>query len=123
MTSPSPSKDKFFEKVISTYLAEVTRHPQDIGMREGVLHMWYGQGPKEGRERARLAAVEQEIFKCQEMVERGLSANHSMITYFICENKLDTKKVGEDLVKLQERVDHLQDQVYELKSQNCDYES
>ena len=37
MTSPSASKDKFFEKVINPYLAEVLRHPQTIEMREGVL--------------------------------------------------------------------------------------
>ena len=52
-------------------------------LREGVLHIWDVQGPKkEGNEKARLEAVEQEIFKCQGMVERGLSANHSMITKF-----------------------------------------
>lgn len=42
------------------------------------------QGPKkEGSEKTRLVAVEQKIFKCQRMVERGLSANHSMIKNFI----------------------------------------
>ena len=78
-------------------------------MREGVLHIRDVQGPnKEGSENAKLAAVEQEIFKCQGMVERGLSANHSMITYFIRENMLDTKNVGEALFNLQEQIENLQ---------------
>ncbi|KAE8780984.1 40S ribosomal protein S5-1 [Hordeum vulgare] len=79
------------------------KHPQAIQMHEGVLHMRYVQGPKkEGSEKARLAAVEHEIFKCQGMVEHGLSANNSMITDFIWENKLDTKNVREILSKLQD---------------------
>ncbi|KAE8792248.1 Protein kinase dsk1 [Hordeum vulgare] len=88
-------------------------------MHEGVLHSRDDQGPKEeGSEKARLATVEREIFKCQGMVEHGLSANHSMITDFIQNKRLDTKKVGEVLFKLLVRVDPLQDHVYERQSQN-----
>ncbi|KAE8773084.1 40s ribosomal protein s5-1 [Hordeum vulgare] len=65
-------------------------------MHEGVLHIRDIQGTKkEGSEKARLAAVEQEIFKCQGMVECGLSDNYYMIMDFIHENNLDTKNVGE----------------------------
>ncbi|KAE8819525.1 40S ribosomal protein S5-1 [Hordeum vulgare] len=96
MTSPRPSKDKFFEKVINPYLSEVMKHPQAIEMSNGVLHIRDVQGlKKEGSEKARLAALEEEIFKCQGMVEHGVSANHSMITDLIRENKLDTKSMGE----------------------------
>ncbi|KAE8796335.1 40S ribosomal protein S5-1 [Hordeum vulgare] len=124
MTTPSPSMDKFFENVINLYHLEVMKHPHAIEMHERVLHIRDVQGPKkEGSEKARLAAVEQEIFKCQGIVERGLSANQSMITDFIRENKLDTQNMGVVLFKLQERIDHLQDQIYELQGQNCEYES
>ncbi|KAE8769987.1 40S ribosomal protein S5-1 [Hordeum vulgare] len=100
MTSPNPSKDKFFEKVINPYLRELMNHPQAIKMHEGVIYIWNAQGPKkEGSDMAMLAVVEHEIFKCQGMVERGLSANHSMITDFIRENKIDTKNVGEIVSK------------------------
>ncbi|KAE8796588.1 40s ribosomal protein s5-1 [Hordeum vulgare] len=93
-------------------------------MHKGVLHIRDVQGPKKkGSEKAKLAAMEHGIFKCQGMVGRGLSANHSMIPNFIRENKLDTQNVGAVLFKLQERVDHLQDQVYELQSKNYEYES
>ena len=60
-----------------------------------MLHIRDIQGPKKtGSEKARLEAMEQEIFKCQGMVEHGLSANHSMITEFIREHKVDGKNIG-----------------------------
>ena len=76
MTSSSASKDNFFERVINPYLAEVLHHPQTIEMREGVLHIRDVEGPRRtGSVETKLEAVEQEVFKCQGMVERGLNAN------------------------------------------------
>lgn len=46
MTSPSAPKDKFFDRVINPYLAEVLQHPQTIDMREGVLHIRDVEGPR-----------------------------------------------------------------------------
>ena len=57
MSSSSTPKDKFFEKVINPYLAEVLQHPQTIEMREGVLHipMWRDQGiPEAWRQSSKL---------------------------------------------------------------------
>ncbi|KAE8773881.1 40s ribosomal protein s5-1 [Hordeum vulgare] len=106
------------------YLLEAMKHPQDIEMHEGVLHISGVQQPKkEGSEKARLTTVGQEIFKCQGMVERGLNANHYMITNFIHENKMDTRNVREALFKLQEQIEHLQDQIFDLPNQNYEYES
>ncbi|KAE8814674.1 40S ribosomal protein S5-1 [Hordeum vulgare] len=105
---------------MNPYVQDVMKHSKAIGMHEGVLHIRYVQGPKKvGSEKARLAAVQQDIFKSQGMVEHGLSANHSMIIDFIWVNKLDTKNMGEIVSKLQDRIDHLQDQVYELQGENC----
>ena len=65
MTSPSGPKDKFFEKVINPYLAEVLQHPHAIEMREGLLHIRDVEGPrKTGSTEARLEALEQQVFKC-----------------------------------------------------------
>ena len=49
MTSPSAPKDKFFERVINPYLAEVLQYPQTIEMREGCYTsaMWRDQGVPE----------------------------------------------------------------------------
>ena len=59
MTSPSAPKDKFFEKVINPYLAEVLQHPQTIEMHEGVLHIRDVEGLKKiGSVETRLEAME-----------------------------------------------------------------
>ena len=65
MTSPSAPKDKFFERVINPYLAEVLQHPQTIEMHEGVLHIRDAEGPKgTGGVETRLEAMEQQLLKC-----------------------------------------------------------
>ena len=123
MSSPSAPKDKFFERVINPYLAEVLQHPQTIEMREGVLHIRDVEGPRRtGSVETKLEAVEQQVFKCQGMVERGLNANQMMITDFTDNHKLDAKVIGETIFKLQEKIEHLQAQIYDLQNQNCEYE-
>ena len=123
MTSPSTPKDKFFEKVINPYLAEVLQHPQTIEMRDGLLHIRDVEGQK-GTEsvESRLEAMEQQVFKCQGMVERGLNANHMMIAEFTNNHKLDANNIGETIFKLHEKIEHLQAQIYDLQNQNCEYE-
>ncbi|KAE8797598.1 40S ribosomal protein S5-1 [Hordeum vulgare] len=106
MASPKVLKDKFFEKVINPYLAEVLQHPQSIEMHEGVLHIRDVEGPKRtGSVEARLEAMEQQVYKCQGMVEHGLNANHMMIMEFTNKHKIDAKDIGEHLFKLYDRID------------------
>ena len=123
MASPSTPEDKFFETVTNPYLTEVLQHPQTIEMHEGVLHIRDVEGPRctESVE-TKLEAVEQQVFKCQGMVERGLNANQMMITEFTNNHNLDAKIVGETIFKLQEKIEHLQAQIYDLQNQNCEYE-
>ena len=122
MTSSSALKDKFFEKVINPYLAEVLEHPQTIELREGVLHIRDVEGPRRtGSMETRLEAMEQQVFKCQGMVERGLNANQMKIAEFTNNHKLDAKNIGETIFKLQEKIEHLQAQIYDLQNQNCEY--
>ena len=123
MTSPSASKDKFFEKVINPYLAEVPRHPQTIEMRDGLLHIRDVEGPKgTGSVELRLEAMEQQVFKCQGMVERGINASHTMLAKFTNNYKPDAKNTEEAIFKLHEKIEHLQAQIYDLQNQNCEYE-
>ena len=70
----------------------------------------------------RLEAMEQQVFKCQGMVERGLNSNHMMITEFTSNHKLDADNIGETIFKLHEKNEHLQAQIYDLQNQNCEYE-
>ncbi|KAI4995963.1 hypothetical protein ZWY2020_040465 [Hordeum vulgare] len=71
---------------------------------------------------ARLEAMEQQVFKCQGMVERGLNANHMMITKFSNKHKIDANDIGKHLSRLDDRIDHLQAEIYNLQNQNCEYE-
>ncbi|KAE8795700.1 40s ribosomal protein s5-1 [Hordeum vulgare] len=88
-------------------------------MLEGVLHTRDIQGPKkEESQKDKIALVEPEIFKCEGMVERGLDTNHSMITDFIREDKMDSKKIVEMIFKLHDRLEDLQAQIYDLQNQN-----
>ncbi|KAE8773015.1 40S ribosomal protein S5-1 [Hordeum vulgare] len=68
----------------------------------------------------RLEAMEQQVFKCQGMVERGLNANHTMITEFTSNHKMDAIDIGKHLSRLYDRVDQLQGQIYDLQNQNSE---
>ncbi|KAE8790216.1 40S ribosomal protein S5-1 [Hordeum vulgare] len=119
MVSPKFPKDKFFEKVSNPYLVGVVQHPQSIEMHEGVLHIRDVEGPKKiGSMEARLEAMEQQVFKCQGMVERRLNANHMMITEFTNKHKIDANDIGKHLSRLYDRIDHLQAQIDDLQNQN-----
>ncbi|KAE8774874.1 40S ribosomal protein S5-1 [Hordeum vulgare] len=91
-------------------------------MREGMLHIRDVEGPKKtGSVETRLEAMEQQVFKCQGMVEHGLNANHLMITEFTNKHKMDANDIGKHLSRLYDRVDQLQGQIYDLQNQNCEY--
>ena len=88
-----------------------------------VLHIRDVEGPRcTGSLETKLEAMEQEVLKCQGMVERGLNANQMMITEFTNNHKPDAKVIGETIFKLQEKIEHLQAQIYDLQNQNCEYE-
>ncbi|KAE8781407.1 40S ribosomal protein S5-1 [Hordeum vulgare] len=91
-------------------------------MREGMLPIRDVEGPKKTESvEARLGAMEEQVFKCQGMVERGLNANHMMITEFTNKHKIDANDIGKHLSRLYNRFDHLQAQIYDLQNQNCDF--
>ena len=108
---------------INPYLVEVLCHPQTIEIRKRVLHIRDVEGPKKTISmESRLEAMEQQVFKCQGMVERGLNANQMMISAFTHKHKVDTHDIGKDIFKLYEKIKHLQAQIYDLQNQNCEYE-
>ena len=87
-----------------------------------MLHIRDAEGPKGTRSmESRLEAMEQQVFKCQGMVERGINATHKMLTEFTNNYEPDTKKTEEAIYKLHEKIEHLQAQIYDLH-QNCEYE-
>ncbi|KAE8800257.1 40s ribosomal protein s5-1 [Hordeum vulgare] len=66
----------------------------------------------------RLEAMEQQVFKCQGMVERGLDANHMMITEFTNKHRIDANDIGKHLSTLYDGIDQLQAQIYDVQNQN-----
>ncbi|KAE8771064.1 40S ribosomal protein S5-1 [Hordeum vulgare] len=89
-------------------------------MTEGMLHIRDAEGPKKtGSMETRLEAMEQQVFKCQGMVERGLNTNHMMITEFTNNHKMDAIDIGKHLSRLYDRVDQLEGHIYDLQNQNC----
>ncbi|KAE8773114.1 40S ribosomal protein S5-1 [Hordeum vulgare] len=84
-----------------------------------MLHIRDVEGPKKtGSVETRLEAMEQQVFKCQGMVERGLNANHMIITEFTNKNMIDANDIGKNISRLYDRVDQLQGQIYDLQNQN-----
>ncbi|KAE8793158.1 40S ribosomal protein S5-1 [Hordeum vulgare] len=123
MTFPKAPKDKIFERVINPYPTEVLQHPQSIKMSEGMMHIRDVEGPKKtGSMETRLEAMEQQVFKFQGMVERGLNANHMMVTEFANNHKMDAIDIGKHLSRLYDRLDQLQGQIYDLQNQYFFYE-
>ncbi|KAE8794210.1 40S ribosomal protein S5-1 [Hordeum vulgare] len=89
-----------------------------------MLHIRDVEGPKKtGSVETRLEAMEQQVFKCQGMVERGLNANHMMITEFTSKHKLDAIDIGKHLSRLYDRVDQLQDCHNNFSEPSCEIES
>ena len=66
--------------------------------------------------------MEQQVFKCQGMVERGLNANHMMIMEFTKKHRIDANDIGKHLSRLYDRIDQLQAQIYDMQNQNFEYE-
>ncbi|KAE8821831.1 40S ribosomal protein S5-1 [Hordeum vulgare] len=89
-------------------------------MSEGMLHIRDVEGPKKtGSMEMRLEEMEQQVFKCQGVVERGLNADHMMITEFTNKHKIDVNNIEKHLSRIYDRADHLQAQIYDLQNQNC----
>ncbi|KAI5000451.1 hypothetical protein ZWY2020_005040 [Hordeum vulgare] len=90
-------------------------------MHEGVLHIRDVEGAKKtGSVEARLEAMEQQVFKCQGMVECGLNANHMMITEFTNKHKIDANDIGKHFSRLYERSP--QARISTAQNQNREYE-
>ena len=66
--------------------------------------------------------MEQQVFKCQGMVEHGINATHKMLAEFTNNYEPDAKNTEEAIFKLHEKIENLQAQIYDLQNQNYEYE-
>ncbi|KAE8815912.1 40S ribosomal protein S5-1 [Hordeum vulgare] len=93
-------------------------------MRDGVLHIHDVQGPKgTGSLEARLEAMEQEVFWCKGMVERGLNANDLMTTDYTRDLKVDGKSMKDTVFSLNDQINFLHSQIHDLQSHVFEYEA
>ncbi|KAE8781394.1 40S ribosomal protein S5-1 [Hordeum vulgare] len=100
------------------------KHRKTIEMHDGVLHICDVEGSKKmGTVEARIEAVEQEVFRCQGMVEHALSANHTMIMEFTHDIKVDGRPLEDIFFTLNDQINFLQGQVFDLQSQIFEYEA
>ncbi|KAE8792087.1 40S ribosomal protein S5-1 [Hordeum vulgare] len=124
MAASSSSKDKFFDNVINPYLREVMYHPHAIQMGDGVLHIRDVLGPKgTGSVEATLEAMEQKVFWCKGMVERGLNANHLMIAAYTRDLKVNGKSMKDIVFSLNEQINFLHSHIHDLQTQVFEYEA
>ncbi|KAE8775071.1 40S ribosomal protein S5-1 [Hordeum vulgare] len=87
-------------------------------MRDGVLHIHDVQGPKGTRSvEAGLEAMEQEVFRCNGMVERALNANHLMIVDYTRDLKVDGKSMKDIFFSVNEKINFLHSQIHDLQIQ------
>ena len=57
------------------------------------------------------------------MVESGLNANHLMITYFTRDHKVDRQSMKDVVFTLNEQINFLQSQIYDIQNQVFEYEA
>ncbi|KAE8810938.1 40S ribosomal protein S5-1 [Hordeum vulgare] len=93
-------------------------------MHVGVLHIRDVQGRKKtGTVEARFEVVEEEIFRFQGMVERGLTANDLMITESTHDQKVDGRSLKYIVFTLNEQINFLQGQIFDLQNQIFEHEA
>ena len=81
MSSSGVPKGKPLKESANPYMAELKRHPQEMRKVDRILVREDVRGPKkEGDVMARLEEVEHEVFRYQKMMERGVEANHMIVS-------------------------------------------
>ena len=124
MSSSGAPKGKPLKGSVNPYMAEVKRHPQELRKVDGVMVQEDVRGPKkEGDVMARLEEVEHEVFRYQKMIERGVEANHKIISELRDKHQEETSRLWDDIFLLHQSTTKLQAQIYDLQNQNFEYET
>ena len=67
--------------------------------------------------------LEQEVFRYKMMAEHEVDIIHRIIAELIAEHKKETAKLWDDILSLHETTNKLQAQLYDVQTQNCEYET
>jgi hypothetical protein len=124
MSSSSPSKDNPLADTINPYMRELKMHPKELLLKDGELQIKDVQVPMgEGSLKARMEALEQEVFKYKKMAEREVDIIHRINQELVTKYKRETTELWKDIFSLHETTNQLKAQLYDLQNQNCEYEA
>jgi uncharacterized coiled-coil DUF342 family protein len=123
MSSSGSSKENSHADIINPYMRELKMHPKELSLKDGKLQIGDVQGPTgEGSLKARMEALEQEVFEYKKMAEREVDIVHRINQELIAKHK-ETAELWDDIFSLHETTKKLQAQLYDLQNQNCEYEA
>jgi hypothetical protein len=124
MDSASNGKENSLADIINPYMRELKMHPKELSIKDGKLQIEDVKGPTgEGSLKARMEALEQEVFKYKKIAEREVDIIHRINQELIAKYKKETTELWNDTLSLHETTNKLQAQLYDLQNQNCEYEA
>ncbi|KAK1661297.1 hypothetical protein QYE76_049456 [Lolium multiflorum] len=124
MSSSETPKDSSCKDVDNLYMNELKMHPKELLLVDGELQIKDVQGPKgEGSLEDRMEKLEQEVFNYKKMAEREVDIFHKIVSELIDAHEKETAKLWGDILSLHDTTNKLQAQLYDLQSQNCEYEN
>jgi hypothetical protein len=119
-----PSEENPLADTINPYMREMKMHPKEWLLKDGELQIKNVQVPKgEGSLKARMEALEQQIFKYKKMAEHEVDIIHRINQELVTKYKRETTELWKDIFSLHETTNQLQAQLYNLQNQNCEYEA
>jgi hypothetical protein len=124
MSSSGPSEENPLADIINPYIRELKMHPKELLLKDGELQIKDVQVSKgEGSLEARMEALEQEVFKYNNMAEREVDIIHRINQELVTKYKKETTELWKDIFLLHEATNQLQAQLYDLQNQNCEYKA
>jgi hypothetical protein len=124
MSSFSSSDENSLVDIINLYIRELKMHPKELSLKDGELQIEDLQGPMgEGSLKARMEALEQEVFKYKKMAEREVDIIYRINQELVTKHKEETVELWNDIFSLHETTNKLQAQLYDMQNQNYEYEA
>src|SRR4051812_43763555 len=103
---------------------ELRIHPKELILKDGKVQMKEVQGPNgEGSLEDRMEALEQEVFRYKKMEEPEVDVIHKISSELITKHEEEVAELREEIFSLRQTTNQLQEQLYDIQNQNCEYEA
>jgi hypothetical protein len=124
MYSSGSPKDNSSVNIDNPYMNKLKMHPKELSLKDGKVQVEDVRGPKgEGSLEARMEKLEQEVFGYKKMAEREVDIIHRINEELIGEHRKEVANLWDDIFSLHETTNKLQEQIYDVQNQNCEYET